>query len=154
MAAHINHSSGCVLVADCDPVNLRRVTRIVEKQGFEALPASDGRETLRILRTSANFVAGIFEVVMPHVSGPDLVRHMKRDDRLIRIPVIMMTRSKNPMAGAESFAAGAVVLLQEPFTTVQLQAMLRMVTDINVTTRIGTTLNAPEPICQPYTPSR
>jgi CheY-like chemotaxis protein len=115
-----------ILVADDDPAILRLVTAIVEKEGYTVVPARDGREAYKILQGDANFIAGIFDVVMPHIQGPELVRYMRTEKRLMRIPVMMMTAEQNPKLSSDSFAAGAVVFLPKPFTTAQLQIMLRM----------------------------
>jgi CheY-like chemotaxis protein len=115
-----------ILVADDDPAILRLVTAIVEKEGYSVVPARDGREAYRLLQSDADFIAGIFDVVMPHIQGPELVRYMRTEKRLMRIPVMMMTAEQNPKLSSDSFAAGAVVFLPKPFTTAQLQIMLRM----------------------------
>jgi CheY-like chemotaxis protein len=119
-------SSRRILVADDDPAILRLVTAIVEKEGYMVVPANDGREAYKILQKDADFIAGIFDVVMPHIQGPELVRYMKTEKRLMRIPVMMMTAEQNPKLSSDSFSAGAVVFLPKPFTTAQLQIMLRM----------------------------
>lgn len=115
-----------ILVADDDPAILRLVTAIVEKEGYVVVPARDGREAYKILQSDSDFVAGIFDVVMPHIQGPELVRYMKTEKRLMKIPVMMMTAEQNPKLSSDSFSAGAVVFLPKPFTTAQLQIMLRM----------------------------
>lgn len=115
-----------ILVADDDPAILRLVTAIVEKESFQVVPARDGREAYQILQKDSDFVAAIFDVVMPHIQGPELVRYMKTEKRLMRIPVMMMTAEQNPKLSSDSFSAGAVVFLPKPFTTAQLQIMLRM----------------------------
>lgn len=122
-----NPQSPCrILVADDDPAILRLVTAIVEKEGYAVVPARDGREAYKILQSDSDFVAGIFDVVMPHRQGPELVRYMKTEKRLMKIPVMMMTAEQNPKLSSDSFSAGAVVFLPKPFTTAQLQIMLRM----------------------------
>jgi len=121
-----NSPSRRILVADDDPAILRLVTAIVEKEGYTVVPARDGREAYKILQGEADFVAGIFDVVMPHIQGPELVRYMKTEKRLMKIPVMMMTAEQNPKLSSDSFSAGAVVFLPKPFTTAQLQIMLRM----------------------------
>jgi CheY-like chemotaxis protein len=115
-----------ILVADDDPAILRLVTAIVEKEGYTVVPARDGREAYKLLQSDPDFVAGIFDVVMPHIQGPELVRYMKTEKRLMKIPVMMMTAEQNPKLSSDSFSAGAVVFLPKPFTTAQLQIMLRM----------------------------
>lgn len=115
-----------IIVADDDPAILRLVTTILEKEGYTVVTARDGREAYKILQSDTNFTAAVFDVVMPHISGPELVRYMKTEKRLMRIPVMMMTAEQDPKLSSDSFAAGAVVFLPKPFTTAQLQIMLRM----------------------------
>ena len=119
-------SSRKILVADDDPAILRLVTAIIEKEGCEVVTARDGREAYKHLQSGGDFLAAVFDVMMPHIQGPELVRYMKTEKRLMKIPVMMMTAEQNPKLSSDSFAAGAVVFLPKPFTTSQLQTMLRM----------------------------
>ena len=117
-----------ILVADDDPAILRLVSAILEKENYGVVSVRDGREAYKILQNDQNFTAAIFDVVMPHISGPELVRYMRTEKRLMRIPVMMMTAEQDPKLSSDSFAAGAVVFLPKPFTTAQLQIMLQMLT--------------------------
>ena len=115
-----------MLVADDDPAILRLIATILEKDNYTVVTARDGREAYKILQTDPDFTAAILDVVMPHISGPELVRYMKSEQRLKRIPVMMMTAEQDPKLSSDSFAAGAIVFLPKPFTTAQLQIMLQM----------------------------
>ena len=119
-------SSRRILIADDDPAILRLVATILEKENFDVVTARDGREAYKLLQADADFTAAILDVVMPHISGPELVRQMKTEKRLMNIPVMMMTAEQDPKLSQDSFAAGAVVFLPKPFTTAQLQIMLQM----------------------------
>ncbi|MGI8494903.1 MAG: response regulator [Pyrinomonadaceae bacterium] len=119
-------ASAQVLVADDDPAILRLVKAIVEKEGYVVVAARDGREAYKLLTSGETFAAAIFDVVMPYIQGTELVKHMQSEKRLMKIPVIMMTAEQNPRLSSESFASGAVAFLPKPFTTAQLQTMLRM----------------------------
>lgn len=121
-----NRQSRRVLVADDDPAILKLVKTILEKEGYHVVTARDGREAYKTLQNDQNFTAGIFDVVMPHISGPELVRFMKTEKRLMKIPVMMMTAEQDPKLSSDSFSAGAVVFLPKPFTTAQLHIMLQM----------------------------
>jgi CheY-like chemotaxis protein len=118
--------NGRILVADDDPAILRLITTILEKENYAVVSARDGREAYKVLQSDPNFVAAILDVVMPHISGPELVKYMKSENRLMRIPVMMMTAEQDPKLSSDSFSAGAVVFLPKPFTTAQLQIMLQM----------------------------
>lgn len=115
-----------ILVADDDPAILRLVKAIVEKEGYAVVSARDGKEAYKILQSGEPFVAAIFDVIMPYIQGTELARHMQSEKRLMKIPVIIMTAEQNSRLSSESFAAGAVAFLPKPFTTSQLQTMLRM----------------------------
>ena len=125
-AANDQDDSRRILIADDDPAILRLVTAILEKENYAVVPARDGREAYKIMQSDQNFTAAIFDVVMPHISGPELVRFMKTEKRLMRIPVMMMTAEQDPKLSSDSFSAGAVVFLPKPFTTAQLHIMLQM----------------------------
>jgi len=117
-----------ILVADDDPVILRLVATILEKEDFNVVTARDGREAYKTLQADPEFTAAILDVVMPHITGPELVRFMKSEPKLANIPVMMMTAEQDPKLSSDSFSAGAVVFLPKPFTTAQLQIMLQMLT--------------------------
>jgi CheY-like chemotaxis protein len=115
-----------ILVADDDPAILRLVKAIVEKEGYAVISARDGKEAYKILQSDEPFVAAIFDVVMPYIQGTELAKHMQSEKRLMKIPVIIMTAEQNPRLSSDSFSSGAVAFLPKPFTTSQLQTMLRM----------------------------
>jgi CheY-like chemotaxis protein len=115
-----------ILVADDDALTLRMVTAIVETEGFEAVAVPDGREALRVLQADGTFSAAIFDMMMPHLKGLDLILYMKADDRLRGVPVGMITAETDPKVWYETVAAGACVFLPKPFTPPQVQMMLRM----------------------------
>ena len=85
----------------------------------------NGKEALRILKSDRRVIAAIFDVMMPYMQGTDLVRFMQSDERLKKIPVIMMTAEQSPKLPSRSFEAGAVAFLPKPFTNAQLRSMIR-----------------------------
>lgn len=119
-------ASAQILVADDDPAILRLVKAIVEKEGFTVVAARDGKEAYKLLQSGEPFVAAIFDVVMPYIQGTELAKHMQSEKRLMKIPVIIMTAEQNPRLSSDSFSSGAIAFLPKPFTTSQLQTMIRM----------------------------
>src|SRR5947209_5927143 len=117
---------GRVLVAEDDPVCMRLVTAIIEKEGYAVVPAWDGREAYRLLQRDSDFAAALFDMMMPHLRGLDLIRHMRTEKRLMRIPVGIITDEQDPKLWDDSIAAGAGIFLPKPFSPNQLQFMLRV----------------------------
>jgi CheY-like chemotaxis protein len=115
-----------VLIADDDPTVRHLTTAIVEKEGYVVVAAKDGREAHDILESDADYVAAIFDMMMPHMQGLELVRYMKADERLQHIPVVIMTAEQDPKLWQESFAAGVGIFLPKPFTPAQMSYMLKV----------------------------
>jgi CheY-like chemotaxis protein len=115
-----------VLVADDDPTIRHLVTIVVQREGYTVVAARDGREVFNILQTDTDFVAAIFDMMMPYIDGLDLVRNMRMESRLAHIPVGIMTAEQDPKLWEDSIDAGAGIFLPKPFTTTQLAFMLKV----------------------------
>ncbi len=125
MISPSQQSPSRVLVADDDPVIRHLVTSIVKSEGHTAVAVSDGREAFLTLQRDANFQAAIFDMKMPHLVGLDVIRQMRKEKRLMRIPVIMVTSENDLKLMKESFDAGVTGFLTKPFNPTQLQTILR-----------------------------
>ena len=115
-----------VLVADDDPVIRKLLTGIIERERYTAVTAVDGRAAYRILQSDADFCCAIFDMMMPNLNGLELIRYMRTEKRLMRIPVMMVTSEQDLKFTAASFAAGATVFLPKPFTAAQFQITFRI----------------------------
>ena len=115
-----------VLVADDDPVMRHLITTMVKQQDCEVVVANDGREAYRILQSDSQFRAAILDMTMPFLEGLDLIRYMRSERRLMRIPIMMITAEQDIKLMASSFSAGATAFLPKPFTPDQLQSAIRM----------------------------
>jgi len=119
-------SSKRVLVADDDPVMRHLISTIIKQQEHEVVVAEDGRAAYRILQSDSAFKAAILDMTMPFLEGLDLVRYMRSEKRLMRIPIMMITAEQDIKLMASSFSAGATAFLRKPFTPAQLQSAIRM----------------------------
>jgi CheY-like chemotaxis protein len=120
------HLTKRVLVADDDPVIRRLLSSAVTSEGYIAVTVEDGRAAFRMLQSDADFTAALFDMRMPGLNGIDLIRHMRTEKRLQRIPVMLITAENDLKVMSESFAAGAVAFLSKPLTVDKLQNALRM----------------------------
>ncbi len=115
-----------VLIADDDPVIRCLLSSAVTSEGYEAVAVDDGRAAYKILQSDADFTAALFDMSMPGLTGVDVIRHMRTEKRLQRIPVMLITAEQDLKVMSESFAAGAVAFLAKPITADKLQVALRM----------------------------
>lgn len=112
-----------VLIVEDDLLIASIARDIIEKAGYQAVVAENGRDAYRILAKDANFAAGIFDVHVPYIEGTDLLRHMRTEKRLMAIPVMIMTTEETVRVQLNSLSAGATVFLQKPFERSTFEAM-------------------------------
>ena len=109
------------LVVD-DFSTMRRIVRgLLKEMGCNNVEeAEDGAVALQMLKANRyDFV--VSDINMPNMNGFDLLKAIKADDNLKRIPVLMVTaeaRKEDILLAAQSGAAGYVV---KPFTKATLE---------------------------------
>ncbi|GEM44384.1 hybrid sensor histidine kinase/response regulator [Deinococcus cellulosilyticus] len=95
-----------ILVAD-DSVAVRTIQRsVLELAGFEVQVAENGRIALQMLRQHS-FDLLVSDVEMPEMTGLDLTREIRKDERLKHLPVILVTSMATPQHREEGMLAGA-----------------------------------------------
>ena len=81
---------GKVLVIDDDPEVVEIVKLNLEVEGYEVVPAYDGREGLaKAFEESPDII--ILDIIMPELDGYEVFRKLREDPRTSRVPVIMLT---------------------------------------------------------------
>jgi two-component system chemotaxis response regulator CheY len=115
------------LVVD-DFSTMRRIVRnLLKELGFTNVEeAEDGVDALNKLR-GGNFDFVVSDWNMPNMTGIDLLREIRADDRLKRLPVLMVTaeaKKENIIAAAQAGASGYVV---KPFTAATLDEKLKKI---------------------------
>jgi twitching motility two-component system response regulator PilH len=79
-----------VLIVDDDPdVRLFSIT-VLEENGYNPIEATNGEEGMQIIRKEQPDLV-ILDVLMPRESGIRLYRQMKSDNKLGKIPVIILS---------------------------------------------------------------
>jgi len=126
MALQTNLGSTRVLIADDDPVMRTLLRSMVAKEGYDVVVVEDGREAYRILQSDSNFSAAIFDMMMPHLEGLEIISYMRTEKRLRRIPVLLISAERDLKLMAKSFVAGATLFLTKPFNPEQFKTTLSM----------------------------
>ena len=102
-AAPEGATTGHVLLIEDDDLERRRVAELLERAGYELTLASAGDEGLSLLR-DGHFDAGVLDLVMPGMSGLDVLRAARADERLSSVPFVVlsalyMTKSEREVLG-------------------------------------------------------
>ncbi|MDH3831022.1 MAG: response regulator [Gammaproteobacteria bacterium] len=108
--AGVAGAGDAVLVIDDDPEALEIIERFLVKDGFSVVTATSGEQGLRLAR-EIQPVAITLDVMMPGMDGWAVLRMLKADPDLHKIPVIMLTMIDDRMRG---YSLGAVDYLTKP----------------------------------------
>ena len=113
-----------ILVVD-DMVTMRKIVKNILKQlGFVHIDeAENGQEALQKLRSDAfGFVVSDWN--MPVMTGIDLLRAIRADEKLKAIPVLMVTAEAQQSNLIEAVQAGVSNYIVKPFTAETMQEKL------------------------------
>lgn len=101
-----------LFMAEDDPLMSRMYERAFRLGGHELTMASDGEEAFdKISKMDPKPTIALLDVMMPKVSGFDLLRKMKADEKLKSIPVILLTNLAGQEDAEKGLLLGAVLYL-------------------------------------------
>jgi CheY-like chemotaxis protein len=115
-----------VLAVESDPRTADIMRNILQSDGYTVIVVPTAQQALEVLRTTVPAVF-LAEVEGEDMSGHDLCLIIKRNDRLQRVPVILLTRSAQPADYSASHQLGAVVCMAKPFKPERLLHVVRLV---------------------------
>ena len=103
-----------VLMVD-DEANARKIAKLIlEREGYRTLTASNGEEGLILAKVEQPDVI-LLDIMMPKMSGYDMLKRLPEDQDTLQIPVIMVTARGTEHDIATSFRLGAIFHLQKPY---------------------------------------
>ena len=124
-AMHAKQQS-VVLAVESDPKTAEIMRNILSNDGYTVIIVPTAQQALDILRNTVPVVF-LAEVEAKDMSGHDLCLIIKRNDRLQRVPVILLTKSAQPADYSASHQLGAVVCMAKPFKPERLLHVVRLV---------------------------
>jgi signal transduction histidine kinase/class 3 adenylate cyclase/CheY-like chemotaxis protein len=107
-----------------DNADLRDHVRDLLAPHYNVFVAPDGREALELARARPPDLI-LTDMMMPHVSGRDLLSAVRVDETLQAVPVILLTARAGVGARIESLDAGADDYVSKPFDESELRARIR-----------------------------
>ena len=114
---------GLLLVVDDDASNRDVLSRRLKRQGHDVRTACSGRDALVLMRET-NFDLVLLDIMMPDMDGYEVLGHIKTDDRLHHIPVIMISALSEVQSVVRCIEAGAEDYLAKPFNPTLLKARI------------------------------
>ena len=111
-----------ILIAEDDYAILNLIKKSLEREGYETMTASDGKETADLLERS-DFDLALFDIMMPYINGFELLEYTKSLD----IPVIFITALGTVDDRIHGLRSGADDYIVKPFQIGELLARVEAV---------------------------
>lgn len=118
-----------ILVVDDDLDCRTLVKTVLANSGFEVEQCADGKEALEKLATYIPDLI-VLDIMMPGLSGYDVVIHMKQRPEWQNIPIIMLTAKgeyEDMIVGYSEYQVDYYI--PKPFTSRQLLSGIKLILD-------------------------
>jgi putative two-component system response regulator len=117
-------TSGRVLIVDDYEANISALRQLLERQGYEVLTATNGRDALDLVHRERPDLV-LLDVVMPGVSGLDVCATLKNVAETCLTPVVLVSALQERATRLEGLEAGADDFLSKPVDPQELYARVR-----------------------------
>jgi two-component system phosphate regulon response regulator PhoB len=115
-----------ILLIEDEAALVELVRYNLEKEGFRVSAANDGEEGLALLNESKPDLL-VLDWMLPHVSGIEICRQIRRKTELRDLPVIMLTARGEEADRIRGLEVGADDYVIKPFSPSELVARIRAV---------------------------
>ena len=114
-------NSGRILVVDDQPANLRVVSMLLTRQGYEVVTAAGGEEALaQYAQAEPDLI--LLDMMMPGMDGFEVLQALRAHEVKLRAPVVFVTAAHDRDLLLRAFDAGVVDYVTKPFLPEELLA--------------------------------
>ncbi|AWB07674.1 response regulator (plasmid) [Azospirillum humicireducens] len=110
-----------ILVVEDNVLMRKLFVRCLEEGGFVVVEASDATSVLSLMREMAPDLV-VMDIVMPGLSGLDLIKQIRGDDELAATPVLAVTNLATPADKRRLADAGFDGHVSKPIKPKEFQA--------------------------------
>lgn len=119
-----NNVAAGILIVDDHPGNLKLLTFILQKEGYDVRTAADADEALALLRAFRPRVI-LMDLQLPGMDGLELTRRLKADERQRDAIIIAVTASAMKGDDRRALDAGCDGYVTKPVDTRALPGLIR-----------------------------
>lgn len=118
--ASLQEDSRLLMMVVDDSITVRKVTsRLLERSGFRVMTAKDGVDAMGQLQEAVPDMM-LLDIEMPRMDGFELATHMRNDERLKHVPIIMITSRTGDKHRDRAFEIGVNDYLGKPYQESEL----------------------------------
>ncbi|MGQ0560665.1 MAG: response regulator [Gemmatimonadota bacterium] len=113
-----------VLVVDDEPYIGRIIQLKLESGPYHVMLVQDGPSALQLLRSDSSIDLILLDIMMPQVSGLDVLEQLRQIPHRRTTPVIMLTAKGHETDREQAARLGATDFLTKPFSPKKLLARI------------------------------
>jgi diguanylate cyclase (GGDEF)-like protein len=114
-----------IMMIDDEPLNIEVLQTFLEEAGYrEFVPTSAPREAIGLMTDRRPDVV-LLDLVMPEMSGFEILERMRADGNLRHVPVIVLTSATDSETKLKALELGATDFLAKPVDSSELALRLR-----------------------------
>jgi|SRR5687767_437268 DNA-binding response OmpR family regulator len=117
-----------ILVADDEPHIGRIIKMKLEHGPFRVSLAYDGQEALDFVLGDDRVDLAVLDLMMPRLSGLDVLRRIREEERLNSLPCIILTAGGDAKHERDALELGATQFITKPFSPKKLYALVARLT--------------------------
>ena len=122
-----------VLVVDDEPHIGRIIRTRLEQDGYVVHLAEQGQEALDVLEQHPSIALVLLDLMMPGMSGIDVLRVLRSDARWAALPCIVLTAAGQDAQLREAEGLGVSEIMTKPFSPRRLLSRVQAYTAPNAT---------------------
>ncbi|USS90188.1 response regulator transcription factor [Fructilactobacillus carniphilus] len=108
-----------ILVVDDDQEIAQLLEIYIKNEGYEPVAAYDGEEALSKLHTESDIGLMILDIMMPGMSGIDVINRVRKDSQ---IPIIVLSAKTEDLDKIQGLTTGADDYVTKPFNPLEVMA--------------------------------
>jgi len=113
-----------ILIIEDDKDIVELVRYNLEKEGFQVLACGDGASGLAQIKKSPPDLL-VLDLMLPKLSGLEICKEIRRDNRLNRLPILMLTARGDEADRVVGLELGADDYVTKPFSPRELVARVK-----------------------------
>lgn len=120
-----NERNSKILIIDDESVNVKVTKKYLEQDGYtNFLTLTDPRDAIDLIKKEMPDLV-LLDIVMPHVTGLDILAEVRADSDIENIPVVILTASTDPETKLSALRLGATDFLAKPVDPSELIPRVR-----------------------------
>jgi len=135
MSADINNDTSkepSILLVEDDEVTAYMLEYLLQREGYKVTNVPDGKQALEMINNNPPFSLALLDIMVPYVSGFELISHIRSLPGWDKTPVIMISGKSQEKDIIKALDAGASDYIVKPFQPGEVLVRIRKSVSNNI----------------------